>query len=882
MDNPQQFAIKTDRIIVDPRTVLQKCWDGLAYPAIPLAWAVISTIITAFWAGFIPFAFFVFGFLWLAVVSKPDTPPIHLPIDADKIDKNDPKPGENSGYYNARGSFFIGRIRKLGFEVWVNFKALTQHFLIFGTTGAGKTESLVSYIVNFLAVGSGVAFQDAKAAPKAMLQLATFCRIFARDCEFRVTNYITGLSAKKRDPAERVSNDAAVFATGNAESNTNLLVSLMPPSSGDNKIFGERAVALVAAEMPALTDLRELGKLQIDPGVIRRYMSFKAFASLFRDNNISKRSRDALQAYLESLPGYDEKKDINDQPEEVTRQFGFAQAYFTRSLASLSDTYGHIYLVGQGEIDYQDAVLNGRILLTLLPSMEKSGEELANLGKIVLTATKNGMVVGLGTVFEGSVDDIVHNLPTNSEIPYGIMNDENAYMLIEGQEIMNAQARGLGFGIFTGTQDAPGMLLNIEKTTKQIFSNSAFKQFMYIDDKDTTDLAVDLAGEASFLIRNQYERIGDMGNHYAGPNASLDKKNILTPEMIKQQKLGQAYVTYQGKMHAMQVFNHGIQEKHKDPRFKYISHWYSCRLAKVKVPTEQEMAELIKMDPRPEWRSLADLLTDNAQTMQRDMTCYFQSQLAVQKIAQQYAANSEMFDMTAEIFAARSMLAEQIEPATGLLGTIVKLAPRTPADSLKVLVEIAQTSTSGMVALQNMANEADLDSILAAEAAGISSAGLPEDDAAGKSSTGGSTGGMQPKSTPTKAPDSPLDAFLETDEPSPHPAPKPNAAAEIAAQVMAEHPIAPPRPMTDVAMAVEKNLDLMPWMSSQVEYDTVRHSLIQAQIVLTGDTQTLAEQSADADLAEMASTMQYPKTKYAPDENSRARVRSVLQSWTKD
>lgn len=191
----------------------------------------------------------------------------------------------------------------------------------------------------------------------------------------------------------------------------------MPPSSGDNKIFGERAVALVAAEMPALTDLRELGKLQIDPGVIRRYMSFKAFASLFRDNNISKRSRDALQAYLESLPGYDEKKDINDQPEEVTRQFGFAQAYFTRSLASLSDTYGHIYLVGQGEIDYQDAVLNGRILLTLLPSMEKSGEELANLGKIVLTATKNGMVVGLGTVFEGSVDDIVHNLPTNSEIP---------------------------------------------------------------------------------------------------------------------------------------------------------------------------------------------------------------------------------------------------------------------------------------------------------------------------------------------------------------------------------------------------------------------------------------------------------------------------------
>ncbi|PZP82649.1 MAG: hypothetical protein DI592_09440, partial [Stenotrophomonas maltophilia] len=248
--------LKQSRLIIDPRSFWTKRWDELQNPIIPFVWAVISGGITVAWSGFFPFALLVFVVLRLAVTGKDDVLPIHLPMEANKLDKNDPKPG-GKGFYKARGSFYIGRIRTTGEEVWASFKALTQHFLLFGTTGAGKTESIVSYIVNYLSVGSGVAFQDAKAAPKAMFQIATFCRIFGRDDDFRVTNYITGMTSTARDPAERMSNDAAVFARGNADSNTQLLVSLMPPSQGDNKIFAERAVALVAAVMPALTDLRD-------------------------------------------------------------------------------------------------------------------------------------------------------------------------------------------------------------------------------------------------------------------------------------------------------------------------------------------------------------------------------------------------------------------------------------------------------------------------------------------------------------------------------------------------------------------------------------------------------------------------------------------------
>lgn len=860
----QHHEIDQSRVIIDPRSFWTKIWDSLQNPNIPFIWAIVSGLITLAWSGFFPFASMVFLILWFAVVGKPDVLPIHLPMEAAKIDRNDPKPG-GKGFYAARGSFYIGRTRNGGLELWASFKALTQHFLLFGTTGAGKTESIVSYIVNYLSVGSAVAFQDAKAAPKAMFQVATFCRIFGRDDDFRVTNYITGMTSAQRDPAERMSNDAAVFASGNAESNTQLLVSLMPPSQGDNKIFAERAVALVAAVMPALTDLRDLGKLQIDPSVIRRYMSFKQFVSLFRHGSIRKRSRDALQAYLESLPGYDENKDVAEQPDEVTRQFGFAQAYFTRSLASLSDTYGHIYMVGQGEIDYQDAVLNGRMLMTLLPSLEKSGEELANLGKIVLTATRNGMVVGLGTVFEGSSEDVVHNLPTNSEIPYGVMNDENAYMLVEGQEMINAQARGLGFGVLTGTQDAPGMLENISKTTKQIMANSAFKQIMFLDDKETTELAVEFSGEATVMVRNSYERDGDLGNYYSGKNAGVEKRYRLTATAIKKQELGQAFLMYQGKIHSVQVFNHGISEKHSDPTKCYLKHWYPVRMAKVRLPSEEAMMKLIRLSPRPEWQDLVMMLRDESRSLLKEMSTYFASMIQINMMAQHYMSqnDNDMLALHQTVYGANEIIHPVIEQSTGLMKDIEDHAPKSFKDTTKLFAYLLKNGKSNQVAVQRMADAAGLDSVLL----GLDGYGEDEDG----SGAGGGAGGLKPHA-PEAAPQqlaAPeemdiladyLNGAFDAPEVTPgisEPAPDNEVPAVAGSDY---YPPISNRPLSSMAAAVEKNLANMPWMASAVEYTETHTALVQTELFFNDGNTEKAEASVNEVLDSLANQLQYPTT----------------------
>lgn len=856
----QHQELDQSRVIIDPRSFWTKIWHSLQAPSLPLAWAIVSGVITILWSGFFPFAVIVFFILWLAAVGRPDVLPIHLPMEADKIDRNDPKPGGKS-FYKARGSFFIGRTRTGGFEVWASFKALTQHFLLFGTTGAGKTESIVSYIVNYLSVGSAVAFQDAKAAPKAMFQIATFCRIFGRDDDFRVTNYITGMTSTLRDPAERMSNDAAVFATGNAESNTQLLVSLMPPSGGDNKIFAERAVALVAAVMPALTDLRDLGKLQIDPSVIRRYMSFKQFVALFRNGSIRKRSRDALQAFLESLPGYDENKDVAEQPEEVTRQFGFAQAYFTRSLSSLSDTYGHIYMVGQGEIDYQDAVLNGRMLMTLLPSLEKSGEELSNLGKIVLTATRNGMVVGLGTVFEGSAEDVVHNLPTNSEIPYGVMNDENAYMLVEGQEMINAQARGLGFGVLTGTQDAPGMLENISKTTKQIMANSAFKQIMYLDDKETTDLAVEFSGEATVMVRNSYERDGDLGNYYSGKSAGVEKRHRLTATAVKKQGLGQAYLMYQGKIHDVQVFNHGIAEKHSDPMRCYLKHWYPVRMPKVRIPNEEALSRLIRMSPRPEWQDLMLMLRDEARALLKEMSTYFSSMIQINHMAHHYMSHddNEMLALHQTVYGAREILLPHFEPSSGLMKDLEDHAPRTYKDTSKLFAYILKNGKSNQVAIQRMADAAGLDSVLL----DLDTYG---DD--GETGTSSATGGGGLRITPVAEPASAdkstdvLSDYLNGvfDEPGVSD-PDPDVASVAHSTTESGQPLAiDQQPKSAMAFAVEKNLANMPWMASAVEYTQTHDALVQAELFFNDGNVEKANSVVSDVMDTLGAQLEYPTT----------------------
>ncbi len=884
------LEVDSNILLVDPRTAAQKFYDGISFPWMIRASAVFCMLWVLIFPGAFWLALIFHLFVWFAVWDKPDTLPIHLPFGAGIPDENNRRPGSGAPG-KAEGGFYFGRIRSRGkhhnMEVWASFKSIMQHILIFGTTGSGKTESIVSYLTGALSVGSGFIFNDAKAAPKAMVQIATILRVFGRDDDMRVINYITGGTGQKPDPAARLSNDLAAFARGSGETITQLLVALMPASGGDNKIFAERAIALASAILPALTDLRDQNFIQIDPGTIRDYMAFDKVIELYRNDYIKKKSRDALLGYLQSLPGYDDNKDPHAQPEEVVRQFGFAQAYFTRTLSSLSDTYGHIYQTGQGEVDWQDAVLHGRCIITLLPSLEKSGEELANLGKIVLTGIKNGMIVGLGTVFEGSTEDIAYNLPTNTEIPYFVFNDEVAYMLTEGQDIMNAQARGLGFVIGTGAQDVSGLVENISKTTKQIMANSAFKQVQYIDDDETTKLALEWSGEATVLMKGEYERHGDMGDHFATRGARAERRTRLTSTAVKRLDTGQAYIMYKGEIHEVQVFNHGISEEQKpDPKDCWVKYWFSVRMAKVHMPSEAKLEALNALTPRPEYKQGLMLISEEHRERVAALGRYITSTTAFDRIAADTGRAVEPSAYYADfgVIAYLASAGKDLDSLSGIERVLVKMLNDKDMgyydDALKNLERLSAVAEHGgnvvvdvdaglpdgfaeamegdggvevaavaAAAVTAPVDDVDTDDLLASVIPGFNSG---DTDVAADVATQGSVAQVGDEDPNAAMSEAILQSLLDREREE-----QQQAAAELMPEL-------PEMGFADsaVANAVRDNIGLMPWFDGEVEaVERSHHGMIQTEMFVLEVEEAKARKNADRGIALLVESSQYPKSK---------------------
>ncbi len=82
------------------------------------------------------------------------------------------------------------------------------------------------------------------------------------------------------------------------------------------------------------------------------------------------------------------KRKKGKQVSQVLEQHGFITMQLTRVFSSLADTYGHIIRTNLAEVDFKDVVLNRRILVVLLPALEKSPDELSNLGKVIIASLK--------------------------------------------------------------------------------------------------------------------------------------------------------------------------------------------------------------------------------------------------------------------------------------------------------------------------------------------------------------------------------------------------------------------------------------------------------------------------------------------------------------
>ncbi len=462
------------------------------------------------------------------------------------------------GFHRARGTFYVGNEIDTGRELWISREDMLTHMLVLGTTGAGKTETLVSLAFNFLAAGSGLLYVDPKAAPKLGAQIYSMCRLVGRDDDFLLLSYMADKKAQAsmrsfghmRTPL-RQSNTQNPFAVGTANQLTQILFSLMPAGDdkGGNAIFSSNAQTLISGLMAVLVEMRDRGEVPLSIGVVRRYLlSIPEITRLALREDLSEKSMLSLQAALATV-GWEKGLPLDKQPRSFAEQYGYARAYFGRALSLLVDSYGRIFMTSHGEVDAVDVITSRRVYVTLIPSMDKDPKELKSLGQICLSSIRNACAVGLGDVVQGRLADVLGALPTDARTPFGVIVDEYAAIETPGFEILLTQGRGLGIACVVASQDFAGIKRASPEAAEQIVANCKLKLFMCLEDPSQTyELIRSLAGSGFTFEASGWK--GEPGSTaYAD---TLGAKAAMRPRVdfrdLQKQVEGQMTAFFKGEM----------------------------------------------------------------------------------------------------------------------------------------------------------------------------------------------------------------------------------------------------------------------------------------------------------------------------------------------
>jgi intracellular multiplication protein IcmO len=566
----EQHELSPQLLLRDTRTLGMKTVDFFKDPT-NCAILMISFALACFFLSPVTELIFLMGLcIFLYAYTRRSNLPFRMPQRSKALDYNDPLPGSMKPR-KARGISFFGNRRSDNDELWFNNDDMRTHVLIFGSTGSGKTEALVSLCFNALLQGSGFLYVDGKGDSSLFAKVFSMCRGMGREDDLLLINFMTGARDIVGAQEKRLSNTMNPFCNGSSSMLSQLVVSLMDQGSqsSDGDMWKGRAIVFVEALMKVMTYMRDKGKILLDANSIRNYFELSrleaiAMDKMFpRDNQEPVSLADApdlvlepIRNYLKNLPGYDPSKK-GKQGSTVLEQHGFITMQLTRTFGSLADTYGYIIRTNLAEVDLKDVVLNRRVLVVLLPALEKSPDELGILGKVIIASLKAMMAAGLGESVEGTYREVITRKPTNAPTPYMCILDEYGYYAVKGFAVVPAQARSLGFSVIFAGQDLPAFQKASKEEAASIGANTNIKICMKLEDPlETWDFFQKTAGESYVTKVDSFQtNAGSLLNNYMDSrSASSEKRQRVDLLDLKEQREGEAHVFFKSKIIRARMF----------------------------------------------------------------------------------------------------------------------------------------------------------------------------------------------------------------------------------------------------------------------------------------------------------------------------------------
>jgi intracellular multiplication protein IcmO len=482
-----------------------------------------------------------------------------------------------------------------------------------------NTEALLGFASNAVSWGSGFLFIDGKGDVSTFASIYSLARRFGREDDLLVLNYMTGNQDVGSGGGKLRSNTMNPFSHGASDTLTNMVVSLMDEVGGDGAMWKGRATAMFTGVMRALTWLRDENRIDLNVAEIRDHLNLKRIIDLADEKkypDLPAHIRHNVRSYLTSLPGYQEEK-LYKQGQTTLDQHGYLEMQFTRVLGSLADVYGYIFQTPFGEIDMSDVVLNRRMVLIMLPALEKASDEIANLGKIVVATLRGMMGSTLGSEIEGSWQDVVENRLTKSPSPFIVILDEVGYYMVDGMDLMAAQARSLGFSLVFAGQDLNAMKRISEKVFGSVLGNTRTKVLLGTEDTETMELASKLGGKALRTHGGGFTgQVKEFGKAYSDNNeARVEEIERINARDIKGQGAGEAHILHGDHLVRVNMF-YADPKSTLNPRKLLLrtNHFITVGHPNVEtILSQQKLPEIVEKMCDPEFASMMRTDADNAQ-----------------------------------------------------------------------------------------------------------------------------------------------------------------------------------------------------------------------------------------------------------------------------